>query len=203
MATRDNLHSHVVAWLKVILPLAALVLLSSLFLISQNRTPEGELPFSKKDLAEMAARQRVDNPDFSSVTDDGHTIHVVAETAIPRDGDTDLIDTTVLNGTLETREGETIWVTSDTGTMHPTTSVVDLAGNVEITSSTGYTLKTQEMTADIEATSMETFAPVRIQGPLGTIDAERMTLRSHPDDPNALTAVFKGNVKLIYVPQNE
>jgi lipopolysaccharide export system protein LptC len=203
MAARDNLHSHLVAWLKVILPLSALALLSSLFLMARTRTPEGELPFSKRDLAEMAARQQIDNPDFSSVTDDGHIIHVIARTAVPRDDETDLIDTTMLEGTLDTLAGDTFWVTANDGTLHPSTSVVDLSGNVRITSSTGYTLETEQMTADLEANFMETFAPARIQGPLGSIESQRATIQSAPDDTNALTAVFKGDVKLIYLPQNE
>lgn len=203
MALRDNLHSHMVAGLKVILPLAALALLSSLFLVARTRTPEGELPFSKRDLAELAARQSVDNPDFSSVTDDGHRIHVVARTAVPRDGDTDVIDAEEMEGTLETVGGETIWVTANAGTLHPSDSLVDLSGSVRITSSTGYTLETEEMTADLDASAMETLAPARVHGPMGTIDADRMWLETHPDNPNAIRAVFKGDVKLVYVPPNE
>ena len=85
MAAPDNLHSRVVSWLKIILPLAALALLSTLFLVARIGDPNATLPFTEKDLEEMASEQRVDGPDFSGTTPEGRAIRMSAQTATPRD----------------------------------------------------------------------------------------------------------------------
>ena len=50
----DNVHSRVVGWLKILLPLAALALLSTLFLFSRGSDPTANLPFSETELNEIA-----------------------------------------------------------------------------------------------------------------------------------------------------
>ena len=54
---RDNLHSRVVAWMKIILPRAALGLLSTLFLISRTVDPTQQPPISQIDLEQRALYQ--------------------------------------------------------------------------------------------------------------------------------------------------
>ena len=55
MAAPDNLHSRIVGWLKVILPLSALALLSSVFLVARQGDFERTTPYSVRDLEEMAS----------------------------------------------------------------------------------------------------------------------------------------------------
>ena len=45
MAARDGFYSIFVAWMKILLPLAALVLLSTLFLLSRSGTRPPGCPF--------------------------------------------------------------------------------------------------------------------------------------------------------------
>ena len=61
---RDNLHSHVMAWLKVLLPMAALALLSTLFLLSRRTDPVTDLPLSVPGIDDPTARQQVNAPAF-------------------------------------------------------------------------------------------------------------------------------------------
>ncbi|MDV7145121.1 LPS export ABC transporter periplasmic protein LptC [Tropicimonas sp. TH_r6] len=203
MAARDNLHSRVVAWLKILLPLSALAILSSVFLMARQGEISGELPFSKKDLEEMANEQSIDSPVFSSVTDDGKRIVVTAQTATPRTGDYSVVDAVVLHGTLEETDGETIDVRSETGTVFSSDSRTILRGNVRIATSSGYRLVTEELTSYMDRTEMETAGPVSGDGPLGTIEAGRMFVTSEPigEGPEEkITVVFKDGVKVIYDP---
>ena len=47
MAARDNVHSRVVFWLKIILPLLALAILSTLFLFSRRIDTDQALPYAE------------------------------------------------------------------------------------------------------------------------------------------------------------
>ena len=60
MAAATNFHSAIVGWLKILLPLAALMLLSTLFLFARSTAPSDDIPFADIDAA--AAEQRVSAP---------------------------------------------------------------------------------------------------------------------------------------------
>ena len=51
-ARHDNLHSRLVYWLKITLPLVALMILSSVFLLSRSIRPEDAIPFAEVDIAD-------------------------------------------------------------------------------------------------------------------------------------------------------
>ncbi len=205
MAAPDNLHSHVVSWLKIILPLTALALLSTLFLIARTGDPDATLPFSESDLKEMASEQRVDAPEFAGVTEEGRSIRVSALSATPRDGSNDVIDASQLTGTVDTGDGGHIDITSDMGTVLMDQSITVLKGNVRIVTSTGYTIDTEELTTSMDQTHMETTGAVVAVGPPGTIHARKMIVTPSGGDGEEtaedVSVVFKGGVKLIYVPQ--
>ncbi|RYH09930.1 LPS export ABC transporter periplasmic protein LptC [Tropicimonas sp. IMCC6043] len=204
MAARDNLHSHVVAGLKIILPLAALGLLSSVFLLATMGDEGGEIPYSDLDLEEMASAQTVDSPVFSSVTDDGNRIVVTADQATPRGGNYEVVDAVAVHGTLLEEDGTTIDMRSDSGTIYAGESRTVLRGNVRISTSSGYRLVTDELTSSTSRTDIETAGPVHGTGPLGTIEAGRMKVTSQQSTngtEEAVTVVFKDGVKVIYLPK--
>lgn len=203
MAARDNLHSRVVAWMKVILPLIALVILSTLFMVARHGKDGVTLPFSQKDLAEMAREQRVLRPRFAGVTEQGRKVEVAAETATPRDGDHNVVDATELSGSMETGDQGRIDVSSRSGTILAERSRVILRGEVEIVTSTGYTIETDELESSLDRAEMETPGPVTANGPLGHLEAGRMEVTLAEDDQNDVTVVFKDGVWLVYLPPNQ
>lgn len=203
MAAPDNLHSRVVAWLKVVLPLMALALLSSLFLVARTGDRNASLPFSEKDLEEMASEQRVDGPEFSGVTEEGHAINLSARTATPRDAKGSVVDAVEVNGTMETGDDSSIHLQSDAGTVHATESRTVLRGNVQVTTSTGYQIDTDELTAALDRTDIKTTGAVTASGPIGTIDAGRMVVTQSGEDRESVTVVFKDGVRLLYLPRNQ
>ncbi|WP_068116090.1 LPS export ABC transporter periplasmic protein LptC [Tropicimonas marinistellae] len=203
MAARDNLHSHVVAWLKVILPLAALALLSTLFLVARTGDPDATLPFSEKDLEEMASEQRVEGPEFAGLTEDGRAINLSAETATPRDSKASVVDAVQVRGRFETGDDGTITMRADAGTVYSDESQAHLHGNVRVATSTGFTIDTEQLRAALDRTDMEAPGVVTAEGPLGRIDAGRMEVTQEGSDRGDVRVVFKDGVKLIYVPQNQ
>ena len=76
-------HSRAVAYLKVLLPLAALVLLSTLFMISRGVNTDAVIPFAQKEIEDRMKGQQVTAPFFSGTTMRGDEIMVTAALARP------------------------------------------------------------------------------------------------------------------------
>ena len=68
-------YSRIVAWAKVLLPLAALALVVTIFLSGRE---EGELTeiFTPEELATLGAGLKLDNPRFAGVTERLSLIHI-------------------------------------------------------------------------------------------------------------------------------
>ena len=77
----DNLHSQLVGWAKIILPLCALALLSTLFLFARGSSEPDIAAFTRAE--EIAREQRVTAPEFSGVTNNGDIIVISAKSARP------------------------------------------------------------------------------------------------------------------------
>ena len=60
---RIDRHTRVVGWLKLALPLAALVILSTLFLVADRIDPEDALPYAKVDVEGLARAPRMTAPE--------------------------------------------------------------------------------------------------------------------------------------------
>ncbi|MBC7158325.1 MAG: hypothetical protein H5U20_12585, partial [Rhodobacteraceae bacterium] len=105
MARRDNAYSRVIAWLKLLLPLAALALLSTLFLVARTIDPTRAIPTAEVDVADLARDPRVRAPDYTGVTADGGALRVVAETAWPDLDGQARMAARVVRGELVTPDG--------------------------------------------------------------------------------------------------
>ena len=87
MTRHDNLHSTVVAWLKVALPLLVLAILSTLFLVSRTIDPSDAIPFAEVDIQDRVREPRLTNPTWAGVTDDGAALTIAASEARPEQKD--------------------------------------------------------------------------------------------------------------------
>ena len=177
---RDG-HSRRVGLLKVALPLAALALLSSLVLLSEERTPlvtasgEGE--------------RRVGSPDYAAVTDDGSHISVLARIARP-DGTGGLAE--VLDARID-GETRSATVTGTTGAVGQDRITLALTDGTLATSE-GYAVAAPEIDVALTETLVVGRGAVTGTGPGLRIDADAMRM-----DESTLT--FTGDVRLIYDPE--
>lgn len=200
MASSDNFYSRLVAWMKIILPLAALGLLSTLFLISHNIDPTKSIPIADIDLTQRAQDQGATNAAFAGVTRGGDEIKLSAETARPSAKDARLIDAEGINAELQLVSGAVMYVTSDRGNMHQSDLDAALIGNVHVTTTTGYNMTTDRLNAQLDVLYAETPGPVAGYGPPGDLTAGRMILEGDETTGDA-HLLFTDGVKLIYTPQ--
>ena len=202
MTTYDNNYSRFVAYTKVILPIIALGILSTLFLLSRNIDPSQSIPFADVDVEKLAREQGIGAPNYAGVTDDGSAISITADSARPLAGNPKIITAVNMTTTIEDANGGRFDITAKTGKIDSEQQVVTLRSGVQILTSTGYTINTSGLTAALNETSMISDGPITATGPLGSLNAGQMVLspQNKPGQPHVL--VFKGGVKLIYDPHS-
>jgi hypothetical protein len=72
--SRQDGRTRTVFWLKVLLPLVALGLLSTLFLLARTADPDLALRYADVDVAELSKEEQVAGPAYSGVTRDGASL---------------------------------------------------------------------------------------------------------------------------------
>lgn len=196
---RADRYSRMVALLKIVLPLAALALLSTLFLLSRDSNPETAIPFADKEIQDRMRDQQVTGPFFSGTTPDGDQISFSAVKLTTPGGQTGANEAEQVLLRAELAAGTRVLIIADNAQIDIAADMATLQGGVKVTTSTGYTLTTPVVTSQL--TSLEIIAPETVSGtgPIGTLIAGSMTLLLPQGGENA-QLLFTNGVKLVYSP---
>lgn len=201
MAGYDNRHSQMVAWLKIVLPLASLGLLTSMFLLSRDVDPSQTIPFVELSVEDVAREERVGSPNYAGVTDDGAALSVIAEAARPIIGSGGTrISVQGIDARLE--RAETAGITSlraQKGLIDTDAQTLRLTGTVIIATDGGLRLSTETLRARLDRTDVESSGSVRGTWGNSTLEAGRMRLTG---EDGRMRALFTGGVKLVYRPRD-
>lgn len=201
MRAIDNGYSRFVAWVKILLPMAALGLLSSIFLLSRDVDPTGSIPFAELSVDELAREQRISAPNYAGVTLDGTAISFSATTARPAVSNRNMVDATDIRAALEGADGSITRLSARMGTIDTDASQATLRGGVIITTSTGYRITTDGVVARLDRTEVISDGPIKARGPSGVFTAGSMSLTPSDNDPASSVLVFKNGVDLVYTPR--
>ncbi|MDE4062455.1 LPS export ABC transporter periplasmic protein LptC [Phaeobacter gallaeciensis] len=194
-------YSRTVAYLKVLLPLAALALLSTLFLISRGVDTEAVIPFAQKEIEERMRGQQVTRPFFSGTTAQGDEIMVMASVAQPNSGSGGATATN-LQAEIRMAEGGRMTLVSDSGAVHPDQGLARFSGNVKLTSADGMTVETELLETALDGVRAESPGPVHATGALGVLTAGQMLVTAKTEG-GPVQMVFKNRVKLVYDPNTK
>lgn len=197
MALVDSGYSRFVRIAKVIFPLLALGLLSTLFLFSRSLDPNDAIIISDIDVEKIAREQILAAPRFSGITSDGSEILVAAESARPDPDDDRRLSANQITATLTTQPGIIYEMMAVTGIYDGSANLLSLSEAVEIKTSDGYQFTTENLTANLKVTELDIPSRITGTGPSGKIEAGNMTLRQSNDTP---ILEFKNGVKLVYEP---
>jgi len=200
MPWADNAWSRWVVLLKITLPLIALCLLASIFLLSRRIDPTATLPFSEVDVAGRAREPRMTTPTFSGVASDGSRVTVNASDMRPNLARPGSGTATDLRARMVSLTGETTDVIADHGWIDTEGGTYELTGAVRADLSSGYSIAAPKMNGSLDASALDATGPVEASAPNGRITADAMQIRSDPAHPGTYLVVFNGNVRLIYQP---
>ena len=192
----ENSYSNFVSYAKVILPLAALALLSTLFLFARGNST-GDVPYA--DIEEIAREPRLTDANFAGMTNNGSSFAVTAAVARPDTTNPSNITVEKIDVDLQSAGGPTIDVSAGIGKVDTQAQVVTLDDLARVNTSSGYLMETNGLVVDIRAGTLVTTAPLEIHAPYGELTAGKMTITA--DGENA-QMVFNEGVRLIYQPRN-
>lgn len=188
--------TRAIAWAKVLLPLGALALLSTMFLLAREPGEPGEIPFAR--IEEIARDARIDRPRLAGVAPDGTTVALSAERLIPLRGRADMYALDAPR--LDTGgPGGSTSLSARTGEVDGPAQRLRLTGGVRVEGQAGLVVEAPEASADLAAGTAEA-GPVTARAAFGEIEAGRMRL-TRPDGKSA-QLVFNEGVRLLYLPQD-
>jgi lipopolysaccharide export system protein LptC len=191
----DNLYSKFVGFLKITLPLAALALMSTVFLFARAPTQDSAVPYAE--IEEIAREPRLSGAQVSGVADDGSVIQLTAETARPL-GDVLLVET--MFASIDAVNGIHIDIRAGRGEINNATRIARLTGLARIETSNGYEMETAGITANLTTGQITSDGALEIQAPFGSLTAGQMIIET-PEGMGGQVMLFQNGVRLVYTPQ--
>ncbi len=199
MPRADNAYSQFVALAKIVLPVVGLGLLSSLFLLSNENSEGGDLPFSEVELEEIVETQSVFGPRYNTVLDNGASVTLNARTARPvltSPGEYRAFD---LTGQMTTVSGEVITLEGGAAHISQDTKIATIEDGLRIVHSDGYVLTARGGASSFDGLRAQSEGDVVITGEDIVIAAERAEITADPET-EAQVIVFSGGVRVLYTP---
>ena len=196
---RVRTYSRVVAWMKVLLPLGAVVLIAAIFVSARDKSDLTKI-FTAEELATLGAGLRLDNPRFAGVTEQGEPFAIRADWALPDSAMPRLIDLERPEGEIELNDGRTISARAATGRMHRENKILVLEGGVVLDTSDGYHVETDRVVLDLNAKTAVAPGPVSGTGPTGQIDAGSFRAAAGEDGARAGKIWFENRVRVVFIP---
>ncbi len=197
VSANDNLHSRLVGWAKIILPLCALALLSTLFLFARGTNDPTDIPLAEIDA--LAREQRITAPSFSGVASDGSLITVKAQSAQPDSGSPGELTITSPRLTLDASDGTSLTIVAGEGALSTSANTARLSGLARLETSSGYLMETTELSADLSSGLIQSLGPLAIKAPFGEITAGMVSI-SVGKDNSGQQMHFTQGVNMIYDP---
>ena len=202
MAARADGYTRAVNTLKVLLPIGALGLLSTLFLFSGEIDPSQSIPYAELNVEQLAREQRVTAPYFSGVTEDGVAVTLTGAAVVPGIAESSQVAITELTANIQTPAALQVTARAPAAALDTELGTVLLTGGAKVQSSDGLRIESAALKVDVNDGSMQTLGPIEAEGPFGTLNADVMSMtRPAPEAPHRI--VFEGNVKLVYREQTE
>jgi lipopolysaccharide export system protein LptC len=198
MQDGHQIHSQLVGWGKIILPLCALALLSTLFLFARGTSEITDIDLSE--VAEIAREQRVSAPAFSGVTDDGAVIFVNATSAKPDTMRPDTVTAQDMRLRMDNADGSFLEVNAVSGEVDGRAEIAQFLGLARIETSNGYALETNGLLAELATGTITSDGLLEIHAPFGELTAGKVTFQTARADEGQ-QMLFTNGVRLLYKPQ--
>ncbi len=196
---RNNLYSKAVVWVKIILPLIGIALLSSIFLLSGAPDPDAALPYAEVDVDQIIREQRVSQPRFAGVLADGQEIILTADTVTTAADQTDRIRAQSIEGRVDLSSDDFLTVEARFGDIDMTSQLATLSDGVTVQSSLGYQIVSERMLVALDVFNLRAPTPIHITGPGLDLTSDTMQV-SGPDGQTIVR--FNGSVRVLYQPQS-
>jgi lipopolysaccharide export system protein LptC len=203
MVRAPDLHSRLVAILKIGLPLLAIAMLLSLFLFPREERVGPGLIFTEADLEALGEGLRITEPVLTGATRDEDPFRFAARAVIPDAAPPTRATIEDLDGEISFLGGQRFAVTAPVADVDFETQILEATGGVTVVSDDGYRMSAERVVIDLVAGILRAEGDVDGAGPLGTIAAETMVIAPAETGKGRRVFSFGGGVRLVYVGEDE
>jgi len=196
--TFDDGYSALVAWLKTLLPIVALGLLSTIFLFSGKVDVTQSLPYAEHNIAEIIREQRITQPYFTGIASNGTEIALSAAYASPQVQNAHILEITDLSVVLRSTSDRMVQVTAGQGALDSTRQTAQISTDVHIAALPDFWVTTEALDMNFNQGFISAKGGFQGVTALGAITAGEMHLQMTADDQQI---VFLNDVRLVYSPK--
>ena len=196
--TFDDGYSALVAWLKTLLPIVALGLLSTIFLFSGKVDVTQSLPYAEHNIAEIIREQRITRPYFTGIASNGTEIALSAAYASPQVENAHILEITDLSVVLRSTSDRMVQVTAGQGALDSTRQTAQISTDVHIAALPDFWVTTEALDMNFNQGFISAKGGFQGVTALGAITAGEMHLQMTADDQQI---VFLNDVRLVYSPK--
>jgi lipopolysaccharide export system protein LptC len=193
MLTYDNRYSYFVFIAKIFLPISALIILSTLFLLARFSDSSQIVAISEIGTDRETGSQKITAPIYSGLTDDGSILEFSSGSLAPSILSPKKVFAKKVLAKITTSKGIVYEISSDKGSYNDNTSTVDLKTNVVVVMPEGYKIYTENLSTHVKKTMLHSPSPILAEGLIGTLNAGNMSLI---EKNNQHLLIFKKGVKL-------
>jgi lipopolysaccharide export system protein LptC len=192
-APRETIHeaqryTRFVRFMKRALPLAAAGVGAVLLVFVLRPNEASRFAITIGEGAKLEFDLGMTKPRLTGTDESGQPFTVTAESA-RQESDSNRAKLNKVEADITLKDGTWINLVSDSGVVDPDSRKLDLAGNISFYSDNGYEAHTPAASVDLRTGIVRGNEPVRVQGPLGTLTADRFELHR-----STKTLYFRGNV---------
>ena len=168
---KDDKYSTLVAIFKVMLPCLALIILSALFLLPDNRTKIQALNTIDTSTLNIVKKAGVNKPSFRGTLASGSNLELYATEIIPKNNDKNIIEINEISARLELNRNNWATASAKKGVVNISEQTAEMVGKVSVKSSNGVLIETSDLKVFYAKSLVKTEGEVFMKGPFGTITA--------------------------------
>ena len=168
---KDDKYSTLVAIFKVMLPCLALIILSALFLLPDNRTKIQALNTIDKSTLNIVKKAGVNKPSFRGTLASGSNLELYATEIMTKNNDKNIIEINEISARLELNRNNWATASAKKGIVNISEQTTEIIGKVSVKSSNGVSIETSDLKVFYAKSLVKTEGAVFMKGPFGTIKA--------------------------------
>ena len=200
MARRLGTYSRMVAWLKILLPLLAVAVLGTVFLINTDNGFESGFTFTKADRETLEAGSFLSHPQIDGMTNKGEPYHLTAEKIAPLRDDPNLVEVTSLSGDFRFLAGDKVTLAAESALFDIRAQTITLQTGGRIETSDGNIAEIKTLVVQIETGEMSGTG-IEANGPLWQFSTDQFGIEANDTENHVLW--FENNVKVVYALEQE
>ena len=168
---KDDKYSTLVAIFKVMLPCLALIILSALFLLPDNRTKIQALNTIDKSTLNIVKKAGINKPSFRGTLASGSNLELYATEIMTKNNDKNIIEINEISARLELNRNNWATASAKKGVVNISEQTAEMVGKVSVKSSNGVLIETSDLKVFYAKSLIKTEGAVFMKGPFGTIKA--------------------------------